>query len=236
MTFRLGAKPAKRDPRNFKMAELLAKPKKPPVAYDFDKVHPGIPMPMFGNDRYGDCVIAGRAHQTLRFEDAEQGKVIPITEKDVLNEYFLESGGQDTGLYILDSLNHWRKDGWMAAGKKYFIEAFAEIDPKNHDLVKQTLSSNIGVYIGMAMPDNWQDALNKGKAWTDTSEPMNEYNGHCVYLPAYDRSYLTCVTWAQRQKMSWKWWDKYVTEVYGVIDAKNTGINHKKVKELLAKL
>jgi hypothetical protein len=30
---------------------------------------------MFANDYHGDCVIAGRAHQTLRFEDKEQNKM-----------------------------------------------------------------------------------------------------------------------------------------------------------------
>jgi hypothetical protein len=42
---------------------------------------------MFGNDVHGDCVIAGRAHQTLRFEDIEQGSVLMITDKEVLKEY-----------------------------------------------------------------------------------------------------------------------------------------------------
>jgi hypothetical protein len=32
-----------------------------------DTTHSGIPTPMFANDVLGDCVIAGRAHQALRF-------------------------------------------------------------------------------------------------------------------------------------------------------------------------
>jgi hypothetical protein len=53
---------------------------------------------MFGNDTIGDCVIAGRAHQTLRFEDIEPGSVLEaeslmITDKDVLKEYYKETGG-----------------------------------------------------------------------------------------------------------------------------------------------
>ena len=41
----------------------------------------GVPTPMFGNDVYGDCVMAGRGHQTLRFELIEQNKIIKITIK-----------------------------------------------------------------------------------------------------------------------------------------------------------
>jgi len=85
--------------------------------------------PPFANDTYGDCVIAGRAHQTLRFESLEQGKRLTITDREVLEEYFKETGGEDTGLVVLDSLKLWRRRGWKAAGARYRIKAFAEIDP-----------------------------------------------------------------------------------------------------------
>jgi hypothetical protein len=65
---------------------------------------------MFANDQYGDCVMAGRAHQTLRFELAEQKKVIAISDEDVTREYFQETGVADSGLVVLDSLgvaNQW---------------------------------------------------------------------------------------------------------------------------------
>ena len=111
--FKLGKASAKKDKRNFKFAALLqAAPPALPSSYDFDNTHNGIPTPMFGNDVHGDCVIAGRAHQTLRFEDIEQGSVMMITDKDVLNEYFKETGGADTGLVVLDSLNEWRHKAW----------------------------------------------------------------------------------------------------------------------------
>ena len=93
--FKLGKATAKKDDRNLKFgALLLAAPTLPP-SYDFDLTHTGIPTPMFGNDVHGDCVIAGRAHQTLRFEDIEQGSVLMINDQDVLKEYYTETGGPD---------------------------------------------------------------------------------------------------------------------------------------------
>jgi len=74
--FKLGKAAAKKDQRNLLFAAVLrATAPTLPSDYDFDITHPGIPTPMFGNDTHGDCVIAGRAHQTLRFEDIEQGSV-----------------------------------------------------------------------------------------------------------------------------------------------------------------
>ena len=67
--FKLGKRAAKRDDRNLKFAAVLKAPTPLPDTYDFDVKHKGIPTPMFANDTLGCCVIAGRAHQTLRFED-----------------------------------------------------------------------------------------------------------------------------------------------------------------------
>src|SRR5262245_36671815 len=93
--YKLGKAPARRDKRNLKLAAILRAPVSLPEEYDFDVLHQGVPTPVFGNDRFGDCVIAGRAHQTLRFELIEQKKLIPITENDVIKEYFKETGGED---------------------------------------------------------------------------------------------------------------------------------------------
>ena len=55
----------------------LKAPRKLADEYDFDAKHPGAPAPMFGKGTCGDCVLAGRAHRTLRFEriELEQKKI-----------------------------------------------------------------------------------------------------------------------------------------------------------------
>jgi hypothetical protein len=60
--FKLGKAPARHDPRTLKFAALIKARITIPKQYDFDQQHPGVPTPMFANDRYGDCVMAGRAH------------------------------------------------------------------------------------------------------------------------------------------------------------------------------
>ena len=73
-------------------------------------------------------MIAGRAHQTLRFEDIEQGSVLMINDKDITKEYFKETGGVDSGLVVLDSLNAWRHNGWKVGKQTYTIKGFAEVN------------------------------------------------------------------------------------------------------------
>jgi hypothetical protein len=221
--FKLGKAAAKKDGRNLKMA-LLLKRVPVPAAYDFDTRHPGIPTPMFANDTLGCCVISGRAHQTLRFEDIEQKSVLMITDEDVVREYKRETGGPDTGLVVLDSLKLWRKGGWKAAKHSYHIRAFAEIDPGEHDEMRLAIFSDVGVGIGLALPTSAQEEIQTGQPWSETSGPGTQagsWGGHYVFVCGYNPKGPVCVTWGRKQQMTWAWFGKYCDEAYATFDAKN---------------
>lgn len=232
---------AKRDSRNLKFSEILKVPVKVPAEYDFDVEHNGIPTPMFGNDVHGDCVIAGRAHQTLRFEDTEQKKIINITDTDVLKEWHLENGGTENGLSVLDSLKLWRTKGWLAAKKRYKIKAFAEINQKDHTEVKTTIFLDIGAGFGFSLPDSAITQIHAGTPWTVTADPPNPENGHYVFMPGYTKVGPVCVTWGRKQQMTWDFLDKYCDEAYAIIDAPDTlkkkqYLDGKKIDDFLGKL
>lgn len=240
--FKLGKAAARRDSRNLRFRTLL-RAQTLPASYDFDTKHPGIPTPMFGNDDKGDCVMAGRAHQTLRFEDIEQGSVLMITDKDVLNEYFKETGGVDSGLVVLDSLNEWRQKGWKVGKKTYKIQAYAEINHKSKDEVKQAIFADVGVGLGLQLPKSAQDQIQTGQPWSVTTGPnakVGSWGGHYVYVPGYTKQGPVCVTWGRKQQITWPWLMKYCDEAYAIFDAKDTfklkAIKTAKIKEFLESL
>ena len=223
--FKLGKAPAKKDKRNLRFATLLRK-KAPalPASYDFDVTHTGIPTPMFGNDVYGDCVIAGRAHQTLRFEDIEQGSVLMITDQNVLKEYFKETGGPDTGLIVLDSLNEWRQKGWKVGKHTYKIQAFAQVNFTKREEVRQAIFADVGVGLGVQLPTSAKMQIQTGQPWDVTTGPDSKpgsWGGHYVYVPGYTSNGPVCVTWGRKQQMTWTWLNKYCDEAYAIFDAKN---------------
>ena len=223
--FKLGKAPAKRDPRNLMFAAILKAPVALPKEYDFDLKHPGIPTPMFGNDKYGDCVMAGRAHQTLRFELIEQKTKLQITDKEVLREYLKETGGRDSGLVVLDSLKLWRQPGWTAAKDVYKIKAFSELNRANHNQVKQAIVLDVGVGLGLSLPISAQGQFQAGKPWDVVGGPNgkpNSWGGHYVLVPGYTTKGPVCVTWAQKHQMTWAFFDKYCDEAYAIIDAIDT--------------
>ncbi len=225
--YALGKAPAKKDKRNFKLAALLKVLPPVPASWDYDLAHPKfqIPLPMFGNDEFGDCVIAGRAHQTLRFETVEQNTVIALKDSDVLREYWKEEGGKgpafDNGLVVLDSLNLWRKQGWRAAGRKYTIYAFAQVNQKNHTEVEAAIFLLTGAGAGLSLPKSAQAQITAGQVWDVTTGPgaaPGSWGGHYVYLTGYTPQGPVCVTWGQKQAMTWAFLDKYCDELYGIVD------------------
>ena len=203
--FKLGKKPPRRDRRNLQLKSILRAGIKVPREYDVDTAHPAVPTPVFANDRFGDCVIAGRAHQTLRFELSEQRALIAITDAEVVREYLLETGGEDTGLVVLDSLKRWRKVGWIAAAERYFITAFAEIDRTRAMEVKRAVVTELGVGLGLSLPLTAQPEFAAAKPWTTISGPGStpgSWGGHYVYVTGYTSIGPTCVTWGRKQQMS----------------------------------
>jgi hypothetical protein len=221
---KLGKGPAKKDNRTIKMRSLFRKAVLPPIPdqYDFDALKPvDIPLPMFANDAFGDCVIAGRAHQTLRFEFNEQKRLITIQDDDVITQYMKETGGADDGLIVLDSLKSWRNDGWMADGKHYTIHAFAQINEKDSDEVKAAIYCLGGIGVGLNLPKSASEQLDAGLPW-DFSWHWNampgSWGGHYVYVKGYNEVGPVCVTWGKEQQMTWKFFKCYCDEAYGIVD------------------
>ncbi len=242
--FKLGKARPKSDHRTFQLAGLFKAPPPAPPRYDFDLLHPGIPTPLFANDVHGDCVIAARAHLTLRFEDIEQGSPLMISDQDVLREYFKETGGPDSGLNLLDSLNEWRQRGWQVARKGYKIHAFAQIDPLHRPEVEAAVYLLTAAYVGIALPKSAQAQIQTGQPWEVTNGPgaaPNSWGGHCVIIPGYTPVGPVCVTWGRKQQMTWEFFRTYCDEAYAIVDEVDSkkgrpGIDVQKLMEWLDRL
>jgi hypothetical protein len=174
-------------------------------------------FPMDGNDTYGDCTIAAVAHAITMYDGLANAHPVVMSTKSVEKVYFKLTGGQDTGLNELDVLNHWQSN--MVAREK--ILAFASIDPKNHDHIKQAMNLFGGVYLGFQVQQACLDDFNANprRAWTPG--PLTN-EGHAVYAVGYDDKTVTVLTWGDTQQGTWDWWDECVDEAYAILppDAK----------------
>ena len=165
-----------------------------------------ILCPMDGNDRLGDCVIAGLAHATA-INQGLIGKWDVASEEKVTTLYDLLTNGVDAGCVMLDVLTWWRTNRFMGDN----ILGFAKLDPKNHVHVKQVIQRFGGVYLGFQVQENALADFEAGRTWTP-GKLLNE--GHCVYAYAYDDNNVKVATWAAGQLGTWDWVDATWDEAY----------------------
>jgi len=196
MELKLGKLPPIIDKRTIPLQKILKVKLLPPLpdSYNIDEALGGIEDNfVFNNSKYGDCVIAARAHQTLRFEKFEQGVQLPITDNEVVNQYFKETGSpdRDTGLILLTSLKRWRNEGWLVGDKTYTIYAFAGVDWHNRDEVKHCIHLLNGINFGMMVYQKDIEQFKAGEGWRLTESNGSFQGRHGVYACQYRDSGMT---------------------------------------------
>jgi len=190
MELKLGLNlPAIQDKRDIKLKSILVPAKLPPLPESFwvdTDVGGVVDERMFSNDQYGDCVIADQAHFIFRLEKFEQGKQIDITDKEVIDEYFRQSGGRDTGLYMHSATKEWRTHGLIAGEKPYTIHAFVKANTADMTELKYCIYLLRGFSAGVMIFQKDIDQFNAGMPWSLTESNGNYLGGHAIYVNAYD--------------------------------------------------
>jgi hypothetical protein len=222
---RFGKHAPKHDYRTFRFPSYSAALPTPADAFEnLDHVFAALKtsdvsklFPMDGNDVEGCCTIAGAAHLISLWSGLIGKHKLP-TAKSVHRIYRHLSGGEDTGLNMLDVLNYWRK----TSIDRDKILAFAKVNSHNHTHVKQAIQFFGGVYVGFQCQENVIDDFNAHKPWAPGK--LTE-DGHAIAVTGFDSKQVNVLTWGDTQKGTWDWWDECVDEAYVILppEAKHTG-------------
>ena len=167
---------------------------------------------MLGNDRLGDCTIAGAAHLVIAADTEVDGvDHIPDTV-EVTDTYLSLTGGADQGLAEYDVLHRWWTDGLFGAR----IDAYAPVDHRHIAEIQQAVAFYGAAYIGVALPASAQRQFAAGQPWVvDPDSPL--VGGHCILLVGYGPQYVQAVTWGAVVDVSWPWLARYCDEAWAVI-------------------
>lgn len=206
--FKLGKTPARKGAVKLKLRDYLTPAALPAPPKDFgheDLVK--LPWGMLGNDKYGDCVWASKAHQVMLW-NAEGGNSVTFGEDGVLSDYTTVTGfspidpSSDQGTDMQLAASYWRQTGVVdAAGERHKIAAYLAITPgdvQEHMLALYLFGT---VDIGIRVPTYAQDQFSAGKPWTRRVCYRIE-GGHCVPLVARRNGMFVCVTWGREQAMT----------------------------------
>jgi hypothetical protein len=217
---RLGKKPAAPRPTDFKFAEFAGAIKLPTVPSRFGHGTAYANWEMLGNDRYGDCVWAGAAHEHMLFNKVVSGHDVPFDDDAVLADYAAATGfdrndpSTDNGTDVHQALDYRRKIGIADTnGTRHKIGAYVSLDPKDWQHLEQATYIFGAVGIGFEFPESALDQFNAGEPWDYVAgSPVK--GGH--YVPTvgslHAKDQASAITWAKRQVFTVAFYERYNDE------------------------
>jgi hypothetical protein len=189
------------------------------IAGDLPKPPARVEVPAFGNwgmlgnDRYGDCGVAGLDHgfevdQTItRQHEREVSAAQAI-------EYYLEyTNGVDSGVVLADFLAYVHAHGYYGRT----ISAYAPVNVHDVPTVQTAVWLYGFAYCGITVTADMQKAFSTNSPWDMTACSGAIVGGHCVPVVGYDDQYLYCITWGGVQKITYSAWHQISTETWAVI-------------------
>jgi hypothetical protein len=216
--FKLGKLPPRMDVRTLPLPRYVDRSKLPTPPPDLDLASAVPEWPMYANDRIGDCTTAAAAHMIEAWTAPARGTAIELSERAVLDAFEdvkqVDPATGEEGAVELDVLIYWRRQGIG----DHRIGAFARVPVWDHQLVRAAAYLFGGLYIGIELPltAQRQSVWDWSHRLDGPAEP-GSWGGHAVDIVRYDPETLTVVTWGRLQELTWRFWDRYVDEVYAIL-------------------
>ena len=219
---KLGKKPAAPRPTDFNFTDLAASIKLPSVPSRFGHETAYADWKMLGNDRYGNCVWAGAAHEHMLLNKVVHQADVAFDDGAVLGDYAAATGfdpndpSTDNGTDVHDALSYRRKTGIAdTGGTRHLIGAYVSLDPKNWEHLGQATYIFGAVGIGFDFPASAMDQFNAGEPWDYVAGSKIE-GGHYVpvvgSLQTADQA--SAITWGKRQVFTREFYEHYNDEAW----------------------
>ena len=224
MTYKLGKKPAREGAIKLTLSRYADAAALPPLPATFghDQLIGAKDWLMLANDRYGDCVWAGAAHETMMLA-REAGNVVAFTDADVLGDYAAVTGFDpnepqtDQGTDMQAAADYRRKTGILdATGKRHAVAAYLALEPGNVTHLYQATYLFGAVGIGLELPASALDQTDQGQPWDVVPGSPNE-GGHYVPLLGRQADGLHVVTWGALQVMTEAFLKTYCDEAVAYV-------------------
>jgi hypothetical protein len=196
-------------------------PAAPPKCIYALKCHYG----MCDNDRLGCCVVAGHIHLSQALAHETNSQYVLPDDAATETEYFILTGGSDTGLAETTFLQTARQSPILGSQ----IDVFCSFDHTQIDHVKSVIYTFGGAFLGVTLPQSAQNQF--PGTWTVVPGSPIE-GGHCIVAIGYDAQFVYVVTWGKVIRCTWAWFAKYVDEAYAIIYTEEVQKNRGPIKGL----
>lgn len=216
--YKLGKAAARKGAIKFALTDYLDLTKFPkiPDTFGHEDVIKNNDWQVLGNDKVGNCVFAGAAHETMIWSrlggnPANFNEAVTIQVYSEVTGYNAADPQSDAGTDMEYAAQYRRKTGILDAnGVRHKVAAYLAINPGNlqQHLIAMYLFGAVG--IGVRFPDSAMEAFRENDVW-DVVPNSNIEGGHYVPLVA-KRHYIECVTWGKIQTMTEEFFQRYNDE------------------------
>ena len=140
-------------------------------------------FPIYGNDLYGDCMMAAAEHGDSTFS-GNVGTESTFDPSLTVSSYLKLSGG-DNGLNSGQIISAWEQ-GLPGVPAARIMDAL-NIDTTNTILMQNAIYLFGGVFFTLDVPDDWYNYFTTGYVW-DAPAKADGNNGHGVWLNGVNTS------------------------------------------------
>jgi len=123
----------------------------PPVTVDLSAKAMATVKRKYANDQYGDCVIAGKAHQIGIWTGNDSDQAVEVSDNQVVSSYHSICGPGDNGCNITAVLDVFKQSGLW--GHK--IDGYVEVNHTNKLLVQTAIYLLGSLTLGINLPHGW---------------------------------------------------------------------------------
>ena len=170
----------------------------PPDDVDYGAKAQAALAKIYGNDRYGDCVMAGKGHMFGVWTGNETGTPVIATDDEILAQYHGICGPGDNGCDPTAVADYILAHGFTMAGKVHHIDGYVGVDNTNKTEVMVAIYLLGALDVSLNLPSSWPNS----PVWDVTSDGIE--GGHCIPAIAYAaKDGVTIATWGGTRLMTW---------------------------------
>ena len=172
----------------------------------------------YGNDEYGNCVFAAKAHMHMLWSLMGGHPRDRFTTADVLSDYAAVTGfnagdpNSDQGTDMKQAAEYHRKTGVRdATNTRRRVTSYVNLQPGS--VGQLAISAYIfgAVEIGVMLTEDNMKQFDQGKPWSVTRS--DSVGGHCIPVIGRDSDgNFICVTWGRLQRITPSFLKKYMDE------------------------
>jgi hypothetical protein len=179
---------------------------------------------VYGNDEYGDCVWAAKAHMHMLWPILGGYKRNYFWTSNVLSDYAAATGfhaddpGSDQGTDMKLAAEYHRKIGVSDAhGTRHRVAAYVNMTPGNVNQLAAASYVFGAVELGIVMSKENMNQFDRKEPWTVASDEI--VGGHCIPIVGRDADgNFLCISWGRIQRIAPSFIEKNMDEGITYLD------------------